>query len=143
MNENIQDNLDFYQIKFNFIDKDKDGILSIQELEYALGVLGTYLKKKEFDELEKESSSYNLEKFLEVCQNKVDYNKIESSMIESFKILESDKEGFISQKDLISILKKYNEKISDKDIKDIIKEAQPDKNGYININDLAKDMIIK
>ncbi len=128
---------------FNFIDKDKDGILSIQELEYALGVLGTYLKKKEFDELEKESSSYNLEKFLEVCQNKVDYNKIESSMIESFKILESDKEGFISQKDLISILKKYNEKISDKDIKDIIKEAQPDKNGYININDLAKDMIIK
>lgn len=143
MNENIQDNLDFYQIKFNFIDKDKDGILSIQELEYALGVLGTYLKKKEFDELEKESTSYIIEKFLEVCQNKVDYNKIESSMIESFKILESDKEGFISQKDLISILKKYNEKISDKDIKDIIKEAQPDKNGYININDLAKDMIIK
>jgi Ca2+-binding EF-hand superfamily protein len=35
---------------FNFIDKDKDGILSIQELEYALGVLGTYLKKNEFDE---------------------------------------------------------------------------------------------
>ena len=33
MNENIQDNLDFYQIKFNFIDKDKDGIISYLELK--------------------------------------------------------------------------------------------------------------
>ena len=128
---------------FNFLDNDKDGKLSIQELEYALGVLGRFLQKKEYDALENESTTFDLEQFLEICKNMVDFNNIENSMIESFKILEGEKEGFIKEKDLIGILKRYNEKISDKDIKDIIKEAQPDKDGYININDLARDMIIK
>lgn len=128
---------------FNFIDKNKDGQISIKELEYALGILGRNLKQKEYDELVKEGKSFGLERFLEICLDKVDFAKMEESMIDAFKILQSDKPGFIKKKDLIFILKSYNDKISEKDVNEIIKEANPDKDGYINIEDFAKEMLIK
>ena len=60
------------------------------------------------------------------------------------KILESkEKPGFISQKDFIFILKKFNENITDKDINDIIKEVGSNAEGYINLENLAKEMLVK
>ena len=128
---------------FNFLDKNKDGLLSIKELEYALGVFGCKLKQKEYNQFEKESKTFSLERFLEICLEKVDFSKMQDSMVDAFKLFQSDKPGFIKKKDLIFILKSYNEKITDKDINDIIKEANPDKDGYINYEEFAKEMLIK
>ena len=128
---------------FNFLDKNKDGLLSIKELEYALGVLGCKLNQKEYNQFEKESKTFSLERFLEICLEKVDFSKMQDSMVDAFKLFQSDKPGFIKKKDLIFILKSYNEKITDKDINDIIKEANPDKDGYINYEEFAKEMLIK
>ena len=128
---------------FNFLDKNKDGLLSIKELEYALGVLECKLKQKEYNQFEKESKTFSLERFLEICLEKVDFSKMQDSMVDAFKLFQSDKPGFIKKKDLIFILKSYNEKITDKDINEIIKEANPDKDGYINYEEFAKEMLIK
>ena len=128
---------------FNFLDKGKKGSLSPKEVEYALGVLGKKLRLKEYQEIEKEGK-IDLDKFLDICLDKVDFNQTEQSMVDSFKLLESkDKPGFIKKKDLIFILKSYNEKITDKDINDIIKEANPDKDGNIDITAFAKEMLVK
>ena len=60
-------------------------------------------------------------------------------MVRSFNILENkEKPGFISQKDFIFILKKFNDNITDKDINDIIKEVGSTGDGYINLENLAK-----
>lgn len=128
---------------FNFLDKNKDGFLSIKELEYALGVLGRKLKQKEYEQFEKETKTFSLERFLEICHEKVDFNKMQDSMVDAFKLFQSDKPGFIKKNDLIFILKSYNDKITDKDINDIIKEANPDKEGYINYEEFAKEMLIR
>ena len=64
-------------------------------------------------------------------------------MVKSFKILESkEKPGFISQKDFIFILKKFNDNVTDKDINDIIKEVGSTGDGYINLENLAKEMLL-
>ena len=86
---------------FNFLDKNKDGLLSIKELEYALGVLGCKLKQKEYNQFEKESKTFSLERFLEICLEKVDFSKMQDSMVDAFKLFQSDKPGFIKKKDLI------------------------------------------
>ena len=65
-------------------------------------------------------------------------------MVKSFKILESkEKPGFISKQDFIFILKKFNEGITENDNNDIIKEVGTTGDGYINLENLAKEMLVK
>ena len=146
INENDEKIKEFTKV-FNFVDKNNDGKINIKEVEYGLGILGNILKKPEIAQIISENNEekfYDLEKFIELCNKNIDYDKIEENLINSFKILEDEKKpGFISKKNFIYILKLYNEKISDKDIKDIIKEANPDKDGLINIEEFAKEMLIK
>lgn len=145
INENEKIN-EFKKV-FYFVDKNNDGKINIKEVEYGLGILGKILKKKEIEQIITENNEekfYDLDKFIELCNKNINYDKIEENLISSFKIFEEEKKpGFISKKNFIYILKLYNEKISDKDIKDIIKEANPDKEGFINIEEFAKEMLIK
>ena len=64
-------------------------------------------------------------------------------MVKAFKIFESEKPGLMKKNDLIFVLRLYNEKITDKDVNDIVKESNPDKDGYIDFNEFAKEMLLK
>lgn len=129
---------------FDYFDKNKDNKLSIKESEYALGVLGRKLKQKEYDTLATKSKSISREDFLCICKEMVNYNEAETNLIESFKILESlDHPGKITIKDLIFVLKSLDINITQKDINEIIKEANPDKKGLIDYEAFAKEMLLK
>ena len=85
-----------------------------------------------------------MDTFLNICAEKVNFKNVDVEMVKSFNILESkDKPGYISQKDFIFILKKFKENITDKDIKDIIKKVGSTGDGYINLENLAKEMLVK
>lgn len=129
---------------FDYFDKNKDDKLSIKELEYALGVLGRKLKQKEYEGLAKQSKSFSREEYLDICKDMVNFDETENKLIESFKILESHEHpGKITVKDLTFVLKSLDVKVTQKDINEIIKEANPDKNSLIDYVAFAKEMLLK
>ena len=129
---------------FKFLDQDKDNKISSRELIIGLGVLGNVLTVCEQKNLKNEHQECDLDTFLNICAEKINFNNVDIELVKSFKILESkEKPGFISQKDFIFILKKFNENITDKDINDIIKEVGSNAEGYINLENLAKEMLVK
>ena len=129
---------------FKFLDKDQDNQLTGRELIIGLGVLGKVCTMAEQKNLINVHSQCDLDTFLNICAEKVNFKNTDIEMVKSFKILESkEKPGFISKKDFIFILKKFNENITDKDINDIIKEVGSNAEGYINLENLAKEMLVK
>ena len=129
---------------FKFLDKDKDNQLTARELIIGLGVLGKVCTMLEQKNLSNEHRKCDLDTFLNICAEKVNFKNTDIEMAKSFKILESkEKPGFISKKDFIFILEKFNKGITDKDINDIIKEVGTTGDGYINLENLAKEMLVK
>ena len=129
---------------FKLLDKDQDNQLTGRELIIGLGVLGKVCTMAEQKNLINVNSQCDLDTFLNICAEKVNFKNTDIEMVKSFKILESkEKPGFISKKDFIFILKKFNENITDKDINDIIKEVGSNAEGYINLENLAKEMLVK
>ncbi len=81
---------------------------------------------------------------MNLCAEQVKFNEIDAGLVKAFRILESiEKQGYISQKDFIFVLKNFIENITDKDINDIIKEVGAGADGYFNLENLAKAMLLK
>ncbi|MCQ2820468.1 MAG: EF-hand domain-containing protein [archaeon] len=127
---------------FNFLDEEKKGVLNKLQVEYGLGMLGKRLRKKDLEKVAG-SGGIDLDNFIEICQNNVDFSQVDNSLINAFKIFDPDNSGFITKKDLATILKSYQPEISKKDIDNITKEANPDSDGKIDYIQFAKDMLAK
>ena len=88
--------------------------------------------------------SCDLDSFMNLCAEQVKFNEVDAELVKAFSILESkEKPGYISQKDFIFVLKNFIENITEKDINDIIKEVGAGADGYINLENLAKEMLLK
>ena len=81
---------------------------------------------------------------MSLCEQKVKFNEVNADLVKSFSILESrEKPVCISQKDFIFVLKRFIENIIEKDINDIIKEVGAGADDYINLENFAKEMLLK
>ena len=129
---------------FNYLDKNKDNKLNLNEVILGLGALGKICTVKEQKKIESKSRYYDLEDFINLCAEKISFKNLDYNLNKYFNLLEStDNPGYISGKNLSFILKKFNDKITDKDINDIIKEVGDGKNGYVNIEMLVKELLFK
>ena len=129
---------------FKFLDKDKDQQLSSREVIIGLGVLGKVCTITEQKKIRGDYPTCDLDAFMNLCAEKVKFNEVDAGLVKAFSVLESkEKPGYISQKDFIFVLKQFIENITDKDINDIIKEVGAGADGYINLESLAKEMLLK
>ena len=129
---------------FKFLDKEKKELLTGRQVIIGLGVLGKTCTNKEKKQIKSDYSNCDLDTFMNLCAEKVNFNDVDAGLIKSFSFLESqEKPGYISQKDFIFVLKRFIENITDKDINDIIKEVGSTGDGYINLENLAKEMLVK
>ena len=129
---------------FKFLDKDKDQQLTSREVIIGLGVLGKTCTITEQKKIANDYPNCDLDSFMNLCADKVKFNEVDAGLVKAFNILESkEKPGYISQKDLIFVLKQFIENITEKDINDIIKEVGAGADGYVNLENLAKEMLLK
>ena len=129
---------------FKFLDKDNDQQLTGREVVIGLGELGKTCTITEQNKIKSDYTNCDLEAFMGLCAEKVNFSEVDSNLVKSFSFLESaEKPGFISQKDFIFVLKRFFENITDKDINDITKEVGVGDDGYINLEGLAKEMLLK
>ena len=129
---------------FNYLDKYKDNRLNVNQVILGLAALGKICSLNETKKIENKSKFYDLQAFLKLCVEIVDFKNMENNLISYIKILESkDKYGYISIQNLSFVLKKFDENITEKEINEIIREVGDEQEGYINIENLLKELLLK
>ena len=129
---------------FNSLDKNKDNKLNINQVILGLGLLGKTCTYNEQKKIESKSKYYDLDSFINLCAEKVNFKNIDTNIITFFKILEcKEKPGYISNQNLVYLLKKFEYNVVDKEINDFIKEIGDDQDGYINIEVLVRGLLLK
>ena len=125
---------------FDFLDKNKEGCLSVEDLNLGIIGLGGELNAREIAELKNRKDSYDLDDFISICQKKkININELEDKLLMAFSLLEIDKKGYVPSSSLITLLK--NDKVPDKEIQQLIYEAKPDQNNNIDYKSFVKEML--
>lgn len=126
---------------FKQFDLDKDGTISPAELSEALMIFGCKPKKEELDniinELDKDKSGeLNFEEFIKVFTLQNEKTKTNQELIEAFKLIDSENDGYVTSTQLKLLLTKVGEKLSQEEVEEILNEIDPNGEGYIKYMDL-------
>ena len=136
-----------YERVFKFLDKNNRRRIGANDVIIGLGALGKICSEKEKRKIENNSNYYNLESFINFCEEMIDFNDIENNLMLFLYSYESkEKPGYIDKQKISFIMKKYDfeRHIKDKNINEIIREVTNDTNeNYVNIESLVKEFLIK
>ncbi len=125
---------------FDFLDKKKEGVLSIEDLKLGIIGLGGELSVKEVSHLKSQKDLFDFDDLITICQKKkINISELENKLLLAFSLLEVDKKGFIPKSSLEALLK--NDKIPDKDIQQLIYEAKPDQENNIDYKNFIKEIL--
>ena len=134
------DSIEIIKEVFDYMDCDNDGELNREEVENGIIALGNELTEKEKEQLFNNKFNFTFNDFFQICKSiKVNINELNNKMINAFKLLESNKKGFVSE----NIIKHFlqNNEVEEKDINKFINEANCDGDGYINYINLINKML--
>ena len=144
--EENEENLEYERV-FKFLDKNNRRRIGANDVIIGLGALGKICSEKEKRKIENNSNYYNLESFINLCKEMIDFNDIENNLMLFLYSYESkEKPGYIDKQKISFIMKKYDfeRHIKDKNINEIIREVTNDTNeNYVNIESLVKEFLIK
>ena len=144
--EENEENLEYERV-FKFLDKNNRRRIGANDVIIGLGALGKICSEKEKRKIENNSNYYNLESFINLCKEMIDFNDIENNlMIFLYSYESKEKPGYIDKQKISFIMKKYDfeRHIKDKNINEIIREVTNDTNeNYVNIESLVKEFLIK
>jgi Ca2+-binding EF-hand superfamily protein len=136
-----------YEKVFNFLDKNKRKKIFADDVIIGLGALGKICSLEERRKIEEETKYYDLESFINICKELVDFNNMENNLQSFLLSFESkEKPGYIKKEKIVSIIKKFDfdRYLRDKKINELIREVSRDNNDdYINIDTLVKEFLDK
>lgn len=67
-------------------------------------------------------------------------NKMDSQIAETFKVFDVDGDGFITAKELYSVMKEMGEDVTENEAIDMIRDADLDGDGRLNLIEYARNM---
>lgn len=135
------------QSLFKTFDKNNDKYISSDELGKAMRFLGLNVTKKDVDEamkvLDKNGNKrIEYKEFSAFMKKELEKNPPgsdqESSIRAAFKIFDRDGNGSIDAKELKYAMQNLGEKLTDKELQDMMREADVDGDGKINYEEFVK-----
>ena len=132
-----------YKLLFQKYDKDKDGLISYQELQALMKKCGYESTEAELQDYLNdvdinENGTIDSEAFLEIIAKCQEVNDTESELYEVFKIFDKDNTKLISTKNVLSIFTKIDESIKEEEILQMFKECDIDHDGYLNYEEFKR-----
>ncbi|XP_034324178.1 calmodulin-beta-like [Crassostrea angulata] len=149
LNDVPEETLKDWREAFSMFDKNGDDLISAGELGTVMRNLGLNPTeedvKKMISDVDKDANGF------------VDFNEFVSMMLkfqerpvdpeeqylEAFRVFDQDGNGFISPTELQSVMTSLGETLSEEEIKDMIQEADMDRDGQVNYTEFVKVMINK
>ncbi|PKU85195.1 neo-calmodulin-like [Dendrobium catenatum] len=120
---------------FNHFDKDGDGSITAEELGIVMRSLGINPTVMELQDMISKvdadnSGTIDFEEFLNLMKSIM--KDINSELMEVFRIIDKDQNGFISADELHQVMANLEEKLTDDGVNELIREADRDGDGQIN-----------
>ncbi|XP_077987893.1 neo-calmodulin-like [Glandiceps talaboti] len=133
---------------FDMFDKDKSGAISLEELGDMMRVYGQNPTEKEL-EVMLEKSDFNKNGVLDLdeftallAEYKVDPEEELAGFREAFNVFDRDHDGFIDASELRKVVTEIGEeKISEKEFDEIMKEADSNNDGKIDCEEFITYML--
>ena len=133
---------------FSLFDKDGDGKITVLELGRVMDSLGQSLAVTEVQEMINEfdedgNGVIDFTEFLRFMERKMNDVDIEEAIREAFKVFDEEGAGHISNNKLRHVLTTYGDTMSDKEVDEMIKEADVDSNGKIRYEEFTRLLLSK
>merc|ERR1712216_661034 len=131
---------------FDLFDTDGSGAVDAAELHTAMKALGFEPKKEEIAKMVKEmdkdgDATVDFEEFCIMMAEKMNQNDGKDELLKGFKLFDDDNTGKISFKNFKRVAKELGENLSDKELEEIIAEADTDGDGEINESEFLAVMV--
>ena len=140
-----EEQISLFQEVFSLYDVDEDGTIRTKDLTKVLQCLGSNLTKEEIEQLTNEVDPrafgvINFQQFLVMMAHnlKQEPPNFELRSREVFKYFDVDEKGFIIASDLKQAMINLGENVTDKDIEQMIKDADINEDGHVDYDEFIK-----
>jgi len=133
-----------YQDAFALVDKDGDGHISLQELDDVLRSLGQNLTELEIkhmlDSIDvNHDGTIEFEEFV-ALMIRHDSGNPDDGLFEVFEMFNKDGNGAVRISDLSKVMESLGVKLTEADLREIMKEAELDEDGKISFAEFKRLM---
>ncbi|XP_021897984.1 calmodulin-like protein 8 [Carica papaya] len=142
-----EDQVEEFREAFFLIDKDSDGIITMEELARVIQSFDGNSGKEEVEEMNSEvvdgdeNCSISFEEFLNIMAMKKKEN-VDEELKEAFKVFDRDQDGFISSNELRQVMMNMGERLTTAEAEQMIREADLDGDGLVSYDEFAKMMMM-
>lgn len=137
-----------YKEAFALFDSDGDGTITSKELGVVMRSLGQTPTEAELKEMIAEvdankDGTIDFKEFLGLMASQTKERDSEEELREAFKVFDKDGNGFISAAELRHVMTSLGEKLTDEEVDAMMKEADTDGDGQVDIEEFTKMMCRK
>ena len=125
---------------------EQDGFIKTGDLGFLMKALGQDTSDEELEEMikevdEKKTEKIALPEFLMLISRKVQDIDEQEELRQAFKIFDRDNKNFISTTELHYVMNNIGEKLSEMEVNDMIKEADPNNTGHVDYHSFVKMLL--
>ncbi|KAJ7489346.1 calmodulin 1 [Mycena latifolia] len=133
---------------FSLFDKDGDGTITTLELGTVMRSLGQNPTEGELQDMINEvdadgNGTIDFNEFLAMMAKKFQDTDSEEEIRQAFAVFDKDGNGTISVSELQQVMRSLGEKLTDREVEEMIREADTDGDGEINYDEFLKMMTAK
>lgn len=135
----------FRRQAFGLFDKNGDGSISTAELGEVMRSLGHKPTEEALrvmvDEVDADGNgNIDFAEFLTLMARRMKAKDSQAEILEAFKVFDKDNSGKISVKELREVMTSLGEKLTEGEVEEMIKDADTNGDGEIDINEFVKMM---
>ena len=139
----FEDGSGVFILSFRKFDKDKDGLLSYQELKMLIESFKYPCSEAELQDYVNdvninENGEIDEEAFLEIIANIQEEKETDEEIKEAFRIFDKNNNRLLTPKNVFDVFKKIDETIKEEEVLQIFKECDLDRDGYLNEKEFAR-----
>ncbi|KAF9074774.1 calmodulin [Rhodocollybia butyracea] len=143
-----EEQINEFKEAFSLFDKDGDGTITTLELGTVMRSLGQNPTDAELQDMINEvdkdgNGEIDFPEFLSMMAKKIPDTDSEEEIRQAFQVFDKDGNGYISATELKAVMESLGEKLSDKEVDAMIKEADLDGDGGINYQGMSFSFIQK
>ena len=132
-----------FKIKFEKADKNRDGLISFQELRALMRQCGYDVSEYELQDYVNdvninEDGQIDVESFLEIIGKYQEDNETQQELYDVFKMFDKNRTNLITPKNVLDIFTKIDETIKEEEVLQMFKECDLDGDGYLNYEEFTR-----